>query len=150
MTFNCLNIIHMYNFGMRSVDVADQLRMQYRPDRWMRNRKWRWSIFLWGLGGYAKNSNLILYRETIRRYKRNKMYWVPNEIIHFHFIKPLYTHLMIFKKRKFTTVDKYIRILCSIWKENIKCYIIAFIWFHDVSSKEGINFSCLSHYNFNK
>ena len=40
MTFHRLNIIYMYNFGMGSVDVADQPRMQYRPYHWMSNRKW--------------------------------------------------------------------------------------------------------------
>ena len=29
MTFNRLNVIHMYNFGMGSVNVADQICMQY-------------------------------------------------------------------------------------------------------------------------
>ena len=55
MKFHRLNVIHMCNFGMESVDVADQLRMEYRPDRWMRNRKWWWYIFLWGIGGAATN-----------------------------------------------------------------------------------------------
>ena len=50
MTFHCLNVIHIFTFGMVSVDEGDQLRMQYRPDHWMRNRKSWWSIFLWGLG----------------------------------------------------------------------------------------------------
>ena len=32
MQFHHLNVIHMYNFGMISVDVADQLCIQNRPD----------------------------------------------------------------------------------------------------------------------
>ena len=55
MKFHCLNVINMYNFGMGLVDVADKLRMQYRPANLMHNRKWWWSIFIWGLGGAAKN-----------------------------------------------------------------------------------------------
>ena len=44
--FHRLNFIHMYNFGMVSVDVTDQLCLQYIPDHWMRNRKWWWFISL--------------------------------------------------------------------------------------------------------
>ena len=64
MKFHCINVIYMYNFGMVSVDVADQLHMKYRPDFWMCNRKWWWYIFIWGLGGAPKNTYLI-YREII-------------------------------------------------------------------------------------
>ena len=39
MTFHHLNLIYMYNFGMVSIDIADKLRMKYRPDHWMCNRK---------------------------------------------------------------------------------------------------------------
>ena len=59
MTFHCLNVIHMYNLWMGSVDVTDQLHMQYRPYRWMRNRKWWWYIFILGLGGAVTNAYLI-------------------------------------------------------------------------------------------
>ena len=61
--FHRLNIIHMYNFGMRSVDVADQLRMQYRPNRCMRSRKWWSSIFIWGLGGAVKMHTSYIGKE---------------------------------------------------------------------------------------
>jgi hypothetical protein len=32
------------------MDIADQLQNQYCPDHWMRNRKWRWPFFIWGIG----------------------------------------------------------------------------------------------------
>jgi len=44
---------------MNSVDVADQLRNNYRMDHWLRQRKWWWSIFLWGLGVLLTNSYVI-------------------------------------------------------------------------------------------
>ena len=99
MTYHCINGIHMYNFGVGSVDVADQLHMQYITDRWMSNRKWWWSIFLWVLGGSATNAYLI-YREIFWWAKRNKMYRVTNEISHFQLLGSLSTQLMTFKKRK--------------------------------------------------
>ena len=39
-----LNQIDKYNNGMGDVDVADQLIGVYRLDRWVRNRRWWWSI----------------------------------------------------------------------------------------------------------
>ena len=45
MKYLCLNIIEEYNSHMNSTDIADQLRGNYRPDRWMRQRKWWWSFY---------------------------------------------------------------------------------------------------------
>ena len=44
MKFLRLNQVDDYNNLMGGVDIADQLRGVYRPDHWLRNRKWRWSI----------------------------------------------------------------------------------------------------------
>ena len=40
MKFLRLNVIEDYNMNMNSTDIADQLRVVYRPDHWMRHRKW--------------------------------------------------------------------------------------------------------------
>ena len=53
----------------------------------------------WGLRGSAKNAYLV-YRGDIHRYKRNKMYWVPNETSRLQFLESLSTPIMTFKKRK--------------------------------------------------
>jgi hypothetical protein len=57
-----VNINDDYNNKMNAVDIADQLRNHYRPDHWMRQRKWWWSIFLWGLGVLLTNSYLVYCR----------------------------------------------------------------------------------------
>ena len=51
-----LNVIDDYNNNMNNVDIApDQLRGQYRPDFWMRHKKWWWAVFIWGLGVAGEN-----------------------------------------------------------------------------------------------
>jgi hypothetical protein len=53
------NVIDDYNNGMNGVDVADQLRNQYRFDHWMRKRKWWWSFWFWGIQVSLVNSYLL-------------------------------------------------------------------------------------------
>jgi hypothetical protein len=56
MKYLRLNIIEEYNSHMNSTDVADQLRGNYRPDRWMRQRKWWWAFFVWSIGVAGVNA----------------------------------------------------------------------------------------------
>jgi len=51
-----LNFIDNYNQNMNVADITDQLQNQYRPDRWMRNRKWWWAFFIWGIGVASVNA----------------------------------------------------------------------------------------------
>jgi hypothetical protein len=63
MKYLCLNVIEDYNHHMNSTDIADQLRGSYWPDRWMRQRKWWWAFFIWGIGVAGVNAYKIY--ETI-------------------------------------------------------------------------------------
>ena len=49
---------------MGHVDVSDQLRGSYRIDRWVRNRKWWWSMFFWGIGVLLTNA-YVVYRKVL-------------------------------------------------------------------------------------
>ena len=61
-----LEHIDMYNNNMGGVDIADQLRGNYRFDHWVRNRKWWWSIFIWGFGQLITNA-YVCYCQVCER-----------------------------------------------------------------------------------
>ena len=44
---------------MNNVDIADQLRGFYRIDKWMRKRKWWWSMFFWCFQILLTNSYIV-------------------------------------------------------------------------------------------
>jgi hypothetical protein len=56
-------VINEYNNGMNGVDVVDQLQGSYWIDRWMKKRKWWWSIWMWGVQLLLVNA-YILYKST--------------------------------------------------------------------------------------
>ena len=55
LKFIRLNQIDKYNNGMVIVNVDDQLSRVYRLDRWVRNRKWWWSMLFWSMGVLLTN-----------------------------------------------------------------------------------------------
>jgi len=59
MKYLRVNVNDDYNHKMNPVDIADQLRNNYRMDRWLRNRKWWWSIYLWGQGVLITNAYIV-------------------------------------------------------------------------------------------
>ena len=50
-----LAINDSYNMNINNVDIANQLRGSYRPDRWMRKQKWWWSMLFWVHGTLIVN-----------------------------------------------------------------------------------------------
>ncbi len=81
MKYLCLNVIEDYNQHMNSTYIADQLRGNYRPDRWIRQRKWWWTFFIWGIGVAGVNAYKIY--EVI--YDKEAMEGMPN-------LPPRWTH----------------------------------------------------------
>lgn len=67
-----LNINTDYNFEMHHVDRADQLREHYRFDRWMRKRKWWWSVLFWGMGVLMVNAYVCYLRYHLMNTKKKK------------------------------------------------------------------------------
>ena len=56
LRFLRLNQKDTYNHTMGNVDLADQLQGMYRPDIWVRNRKWWCYIWFWGLSVLLTNA----------------------------------------------------------------------------------------------
>jgi hypothetical protein len=74
MKYLRLNVIEDYNKHMNSKDITGQLRGNYRPDRWMRQRKWRWAFFIWAIGVDGVNAyriyEVIYDEEEAKKMKR--------------------------------------------------------------------------------
>ena len=64
MEFLRLNMTDDYNNNMHEVDIADQLRNNYRIDFWLRFYKFWWAIFVWGLGVQMVNA-YVVYKDVM-------------------------------------------------------------------------------------
>ena len=93
MSYLRLNVIDDYNQHMNSTDISDQLRNTYRPDHWMRNRKWWWAILMWALGVARVNAYKI-YCEMWEAEKLQKRQGLPPKWSHREFIQELVLDLM--------------------------------------------------------
>ena len=56
------SLSHNYNYEMNDNDIADQLRLVYRMQRFQRNQKWWWSLWLWGFEVSIVNSYCMMKR----------------------------------------------------------------------------------------
>ena len=83
-----LNLIEDYNMNMNSTDIADQLRGVYRPDHWMRNRKWWWAYFIWAIGVAGVNAYKI-YDALHDEEKKSKRPGLPPKWTHAEFLEEL-------------------------------------------------------------
>jgi hypothetical protein len=66
-----------YNVDMGHVDVADQLRGNYRMDHWQRQYKWWWSIWLWGFGVLLVNA-YVYYKKVMEESGVPKREWLTH------------------------------------------------------------------------
>jgi hypothetical protein len=68
-----LSVNDSYNNNMGNVDIADQLRLWYRPDpKWMRKTKWWWSIYFW-IHGTALVNVYLTYKRFMEMNGRTPM-----------------------------------------------------------------------------
>lgn len=74
LRFLRMNTIHKYNSEMGGVDLADQLRGSYRMDKWVRNRKWWWSILFWGIGVLLTNAYIVYVYANVLHFNTKKKY----------------------------------------------------------------------------
>ena len=93
MEFLRLNQINKYNMEMGGVDIADQLRGVYRLDRWVRNRKWWWSLLFWSTGVLLTNAYKLYLRlcgeeDVVPQYKEQYQfrkaiaeYWINPDLV---------------------------------------------------------------------
>ena len=51
-----------YNFEMNDNDVADQYRLVYMMQRFQRNQKWWWALWLWGMEVSLVNAFMMMRR----------------------------------------------------------------------------------------
>ena len=87
---------------MNSTNIADQLRGNYRPDRWMRQRKWWWAFFIWAIGVAGVNAYRIyevIYDEEVKK----KMPDLPPRWTHARFLEEL-VYDFVFRGRSTTKV----------------------------------------------
>ena len=68
-----------YNFEMNDVDVADQLRLFYRFDVWIRNRKWWWYLFLWAL--QVLTTNACIFYKVYHKEQKLKLKFTQYDFI---------------------------------------------------------------------
>jgi len=98
--FMRLNLVNDYNNNMNSTDIADQLRGVYRPDHWMRNRKWWWAFFIWSIGVAATNS-WLMYENMYECEKRKKGRGLPPKWTHCEFLVELVYDFMFPSSARF-------------------------------------------------
>jgi len=82
LTFMRPEIVDDYNNGMNKVNQADQLQGSYRCDLWTHNRKWWWSIWLWGIQIILVNAYVIWKSKE------------SNIMTHYNFQKQVALHLI--------------------------------------------------------
>ena len=61
-TFLCWSLEDEYNYEMNDNDIADQLRLVYRIQRFQRNYKWWWALWVWAIEITIVNAYMMYRR----------------------------------------------------------------------------------------
>jgi hypothetical protein len=105
MKYLWLNVIDDYNNNMNLTDIADQLRSSYRPDRWMRQRKWWWAFFIWAIGVAGVNAYKI-YEVLYDEEDAKKTPGLPPQWTHARFLEELvYDFIFLGRSKKNVVID---------------------------------------------
>ena len=134
MKYLRLNVIDEYNNHMNSTDIADQLRGNYRPDRWMRQRKWWWAFFIWAIGVAGVNAYQI-YEVIYDEEEAKKMPGLPKRWSHAKFLEEL-VNGFIFPGRSINAVAEDTELMSSTSTHALS--IRSFALFGQGEHEEGI------------
>ena len=72
MEYHRTNIQDEYNYGMNKIDLGDQLRNYYRMDRWKRQFKWWFALWMWGFEVSLVNAYITYTKMSTNLYKIEK------------------------------------------------------------------------------
>ena len=89
MKYLQLNVIEDYNNNMNSTDIANHLLGSYRPDRWMRQRKWWWAFFIWSIGVAGAVNAYKIYEVLYDEEDAKKTMGIPPRWAHARFLEEL-------------------------------------------------------------
>ena len=74
MEYHRTNIQDEYNYGMNKIDLGDQLRNYYCMDRWKRQFKWWFALWMWGFEVSLVNAYITYTKMRTNLYKIEKKY----------------------------------------------------------------------------
>ena len=105
MKYLWLNVIDDYNNNMNSTDIANQLSGSYRPDRWMRQRKWWWAFFIWSVSAAGVNAYKI-YEVLYNEEDAKKILGLPPRWTHARFLEePVYDFIFPGRSKNNVVID---------------------------------------------
>ena len=107
--FNFLrfNMSNEYNFEMNDNDVADQYRLVYIMQRFQRNPKWWWALWLWGMEVSLVNAFMMMRRYCkLKGVKQKIDHHKFNELIGRALLEPVNEWPKRYKKNEKTESGK--------------------------------------------
>ena len=119
---------------MNLTDIANQLRGNYRPDRWMRQRKWWWAFFIWAISVAGVNAYCI-YEVIYNDEEAKKTPGLPKRWSHAKFLEEL-VYDFIFPGRSMNAVADTDSMVSNTSTRALS--ILSFALFGQGEHKEGV------------